>query len=110
MRLAQSILFVVDVPRMHAFYEGILGLPVLDATAGFVRLDAGGCVLALHAIPPAVAVHVAAPPVAREDGCIKLAFHTDDIDATRRALVDAGVTMREVRRFGDVALCDGIDP
>jgi catechol 2,3-dioxygenase-like lactoylglutathione lyase family enzyme len=110
MRLAQAIVFVADLPRMQAFYGGVLGLPVIDASDGFVRLDAGGSVLALHALPPAVAGPVATPPIAREDSWIKLAFHADDVDAARRALIEAGASMREVRRFGDVVLCDGIDP
>ncbi|HWU87655.1 MAG TPA: VOC family protein [Kofleriaceae bacterium] len=110
MRLAQTILFVADVPRMQAFYGGLLGLPLLDASPSFVRLDAGGSALALHAIPPGIAGPIATPPVARDDTVLKLAFHVDDLDAARRSLRDAGVIMREPRRFGDVAFCDGLDP
>jgi catechol-2,3-dioxygenase len=48
--MAQTIVFVVDVARMQAFYQGTLGLPLITAEPGWVRLDAGGVVLALHAI------------------------------------------------------------
>ena len=110
MRLAHALIFVADLPRMQAFYAGVLGLPVLDASPGFVRLDAGGAVVALHAIPPEVAGPVADPPVAREDTCLKLGFHVDDVDAERARLVAAGVTMRDPVRFGALAFCDGLDP
>jgi catechol 2,3-dioxygenase-like lactoylglutathione lyase family enzyme len=110
MRLAQAILFVADVPRMQAFYSGALGLPVIDAIEGFVRLDAGGAVLALHAIPAGHARPVADPPIAREAACVKLAFHADDVPAARQALIEAGAVMRELRRSGDVTMCDGLDP
>ena len=52
MQMAQAILFVDDVVRMQAFYQGVLGLPVITAEPDWVRLDAGGLVLGLHAIKP----------------------------------------------------------
>ena len=114
MRLAQVMLFTVDTRRMAAFYTGALGLPVIDGDpqGGFVRLDAGGCALALHAVPPDVAdrIDIQDPPRAREDCAVKLAFHVDDIDAARASLAGRGARMGETRRFGDVAICDGLDP
>ncbi|HEY2512029.1 MAG TPA: VOC family protein [Polyangiaceae bacterium] len=114
MKLAQAILFAKDVSRLRAFYEGVLGLTVIEATpAGdWVRLDAGGANLALHAIPKGVAKKIAItdPPRAREQNPIKLAFHADDPEAERARLVAQGVTMREVRRFAAVVYCDGLDP
>lgn len=108
MRMAQAILFVEDVARMQAFYQGTLGLSVITAEPGWVRLDAGGVVLGLHAIPPGP--KRPEPPPERVDACIKLCFHVDDIEATRAALVGAGVHMRKLNRYGELAFCDGIDP
>jgi catechol 2,3-dioxygenase-like lactoylglutathione lyase family enzyme len=108
MRMAQTILFVEDVARMQAFYQGTLGLPVITAEPGWVRLDAGGVVFALHAIkagPPRPE-----PPPERVDSYIKLCFQVDDVDAARAALVAAGVHMRAAHRYGEIAFCDGIDP
>ncbi len=51
MRLAQVILFAANVSRLRDFYVGALGLTVLEDTPGWIRLDAGGVVLALHALP-----------------------------------------------------------
>jgi catechol 2,3-dioxygenase-like lactoylglutathione lyase family enzyme len=106
--MAQTIVFVEDVARMQAFYQGTLGLPVITAEPGWVRLDAGGVVLALHAIKAGPGLPE--PPPERVDSCVKLCFHVDDLDAARAALVAAGVRMREPHRYGGVAFCDGIDP
>src|SRR5262245_66268453 len=108
MRMAQTILFVEDVPRMQSFYQATLGLPVITAEPGWVRLDAGGVVLALHAIKPGPAQPEPLPE--RVDSYIKLCFHVDDIDAARATLVAAGIRMRDVHHFSGVAFCDGIDP
>ena len=108
MRMAQTIVFVADVPRMQAFYQAALGLPVISAEPGWVQLDAGGVILALHAIRGGA--KLPDPPRERVDSPIKLCFHVDDVEAARAALVATGVRMREVHRHGDVAFCDGIDP
>ena len=114
MKLALAILFAKDVARLRAFYETTLELRVVDATpeGDWVRLDAGGAGLALHSIPKGIAkgIVIDDPPRAREGTPIKLAFHADDPEAERARLVARGVIMRDVRRFGDVVFCDGIDP
>jgi catechol 2,3-dioxygenase-like lactoylglutathione lyase family enzyme len=114
MKLAVAILFARDVAKLRAFYEGVLGLAVVDETpdGDWVRLDAGGAGLALHAIPKSIAknITIADPPKPRADAPLKLAFHADDPGEERKRLLALGVTMREVKRFGDVAFCDGVDP
>jgi catechol 2,3-dioxygenase-like lactoylglutathione lyase family enzyme len=113
-KLALAIVFAKDVARLRTFYETTLGLRVVDATpeGDWVRLDAGGAGLALHGIPKGVAkgIVIDDPPRAREAAPIKLAFHADDPEAERARLVERGVTMRSVRRFGTVVFCDGLDP
>lgn len=110
MRLAQALLYVTDLPRMEAFYAGELGLPLRAREPGFVQLGADGGVLALHVIPPAYAPAITTPPVAREDGTIKLGFDVDDVAAVRARLVAAGHAMREPWRHVDLLVCDGLDP
>lgn len=108
MQMAQAILFVDDVVRMQAFYQGVLGLPVITAEPDWVRLDAGGLVLGLHAIKPPRTRPEPAPE--RVEAVIKLCFRVDDVDRAREALVAAGVKMRAIYRGTDLAFCDGIDP
>jgi hypothetical protein len=50
------------------------------------------------------------PAPARESGASKLAFRADDVAAERARLVGSGVRMLEVRSFGAISLCDGLDP
>lgn len=81
MTLRRAIVFVVDLPRMVAFYRDEIGLAVIAEEDGWVELDG----VALHAIPPAIAarITIASPPVAREDTAIKLVFARDGLDAAR---------------------------
>jgi catechol 2,3-dioxygenase-like lactoylglutathione lyase family enzyme len=110
MRLAQVILFSEDVPRLAGFYRDLLGLAELQgsASSGWLRLDAGGAVLALHALP--AATPPTEQPAPRLDSYVKVCFHVDDIESTRAGLVSRGVRMREVHRHDGAAFCDGIDP
>jgi predicted enzyme related to lactoylglutathione lyase len=114
MQLVQVILFTVDISRMATFYGQELGLKLIEGTPvdGRIRLDAGGCVLALHAIPEPIAagIQIESPPRPRSDTPLKLTFHVDDIDAAKRALAGAGAIMYDVLRSDGVAMCDGLDP
>ncbi len=105
-QLAQVVLFVHDVAAMQAFYGRLLGLPPIEAADGWVRLDAGGTVLLLHA----TSVEVAQPVRPRVDTPIKLCFHVDDVDLARARLIAAGVRMDQLRGYGAVVSCDGLDP
>ena len=101
---------------MTEFYHDALGLPRVSGPAdpGWVELDAGGSVLALHAIPPRLArqISITAPPRAREETPFKLVFAVDDVAALRRHLITRGGTMFEPRAAGDgsASTCDGLDP
>jgi catechol-2,3-dioxygenase len=105
-RLAQLILFTRDAERLRDFYLETIGLTLIDESPGWIRLDAGVVVLALHDLPGEPVVD---PAVARSDSYWKPCFHADDVEAMRASLVAAGVAMGEIHRFGDVAYCGGID-
>ena len=114
MKLSQVIVFAKDVRRMRDFYTRALELTVIEETeaADLVRLDAGGPVIFLHAIPEAVArgIVIDDPPRARADNPIKLTFHTSDVGAARARLIEAGAQMSEPRCFDAIEICDGVDP
>lgn len=103
------ILFTEDVSRLRAFYASILELDVLEESEGWVRLDAGGCALALHAIHGPRAGGESLGP-RRADSYLKVAFYAADVAAERARLVAAGARMDEVKTFGAISLCDGLDP
>lgn len=103
------IVFTEDVSRLRAFYAQVLGLEVIEESEGRVRLDAGGGALALHAIrgPRAGGEGLGSR---RADGYLKVAFYAGDVAAARARLVAAGARMDEVKTFGEISLCDGLDP
>src|SRR5262245_56238695 len=109
MRVGTIIVFTEDVSRLGAFYAQVLGLDVIEESEGWVRLDAGGCALALHAISGPRAGGVGVGP-RRVDGYLKVAFYAADVAAERARLVAAGARMDEVKTFGEINLCDGLDP
>ena len=112
MNLRTAMIFVADLPRMLAFYRDGLGLVprLATATDRWVELDAGGGVVALHAIPAellATLEDLTVPPQPREDTPIKLIFETEDLEGARAHLATCGATMGEVSSWGS---CDGLDP
>jgi catechol 2,3-dioxygenase-like lactoylglutathione lyase family enzyme len=93
-KLAIAMVFAKDIERMTAFYRDGLGLVVLPAECqlGWVVFDTGGTRFALHAIPPHIAaeIGIAEPPMAREEGAIKLIFAAPDVEAACARLTAAG--------------------
>lgn len=112
-KLSRVILFVKDMDRMTAFYRDVIGLaPAAGAAEGFTPLDGEGCQLALHAIPAeyATGIELKVPPEPRTSTPMKVCFYSDNPLAVRDALLERGVVMREPSQFGDLVLCDGLDP
>ena len=107
MQLFRTILFVKDLPKMAAFYEHTLGLQPKSETRtnDWAEFDASGTILALHAIPAAIAatIDISSP---REQSPIKLCFFVTDLPTERARLEAAGVTFID-RPWGSV---DALDP
>jgi len=115
LRVSRIILFANDMEKMTPFYEAIIGLRRVgtpEDSDDFVALDAGGVHLCLHRIPEQYArdVEVAIPPVAREGTPIKVCFHSPDVRHARGVLESRGARLGPVREFGNLHVCDGIDP
>jgi predicted enzyme related to lactoylglutathione lyase len=102
MKLQMAMLFAKDMERMTAFYRDGLGLAVLpeSSSEGWVVFDAGGALLALHVIPPAIAsgIEITDPPEPRSNTPIKLIFQTPDLDAACARLATLGATILPPRR------------
>ena len=104
------MIFAKDMDRMTAFYRDAVGLRLIPEARqeGWVEFDAGGCRLALHAIPADIAkdIQITTPPRPRSNTPIKLVFETPDLEAARAHLVSQGAVMHEPRK----GACDGLDP
>jgi catechol 2,3-dioxygenase-like lactoylglutathione lyase family enzyme len=108
--LSRLILFVDDIERMSYFYEGVLGLEKLPGgTDGFVCFSAGASQVCLHSLPAEYRSNGGEYPQ-REDTYVKFVFHSTDVAADRQHLLDNGVRMNEVVRYGEMEFCDGADP
>jgi catechol 2,3-dioxygenase-like lactoylglutathione lyase family enzyme len=111
MELRRAIIFVKDLEKMATFYRDGLGLrPIRERSQpGWLELQAGPGLLALHAIPPSIAdaIEITLPPAARDEGAIKLVFEAPDLAAARDHLTAHGALMGQPHAWG---ACDGTDP
>lgn len=112
MPFAAAVMFVDNVDRISAFYQGVAGMAVVHADDEHVVLEAEGFQLIVHAIPHADADESTAYSL-REDGCIKLCLPVVSIGAARAVAVGLGGELwppeREWHARG-VRVCDGRDP
>lgn len=80
----QAMIFVKDMTRMLAFYRGALGFSLRadESNAEWAELDVRDGVLALHAVPRAVAATISIESPARERARtpIKPVFETADLE------------------------------
>ncbi len=92
--LQRAILFTKNLAGMSSFYATVTGLrPSAEtATPSWVELQSHGSSLALHAIPPALAVTISitTPPRPRTDTAIKLVFAVPDVAAAQARVVELG--------------------
>ena len=82
--IMQILVPVADVERAAAFYEGVLGLPLLFRYPGNAFFDAHG-----------VRIYLATPSEPGYAGPATLYFRVDDVGATFDRLVAAGAAIRE---------------
>src|SRR5260221_6721170 len=98
--LKRIVLFAPDMLRMTALYrDDVLGLPLRIDEPGFKEFDAGGCGIALHNGSSKIG---ARPP--------KLNFWSDDVAATREALIARGAKLGKVMAGPGLTRCEGKEP
>lgn len=96
MRLARTILFAKEVPKLSAFYCEALGLarlPTEYPPEDWAVLDAGGTQLALHRVPEPwnADIRISDPPQVRSGSPHKMVFEVEDIEKVRGELLARGV-------------------
>jgi predicted enzyme related to lactoylglutathione lyase len=114
MKLACSMLYVKDFPRMREFYGNMLrAQPVnTELTDTWALFDLGGSGFALHAIPAEDGgkTGLSSPPPKREQGPVKLIFAVEDLSAERARLEAMGITMLQRSWQESTESCDCVDP
>jgi catechol 2,3-dioxygenase-like lactoylglutathione lyase family enzyme len=99
MKIRRIVMFTSRMEAMTAFYRDVIGLELQVNEKGWKDFDAGGINLALHNGTSEVGRR---PP--------KLVFHSDDVAATREALIRRGAKMGKVKSGSGLDLCEGADP
>lgn len=82
--VGQILIPVSDVDRAVAFYQDVLGLPVLMRFPGIAFMDADG-----------IRLYLATVPQAEFQGRASVYFWVDDVTGAHRRLVERGALDRE---------------
>lgn len=109
------VLFVVDVPRVSAFYRELASMTLLHQDDSHVGLATHGLELVVHQLrgKPPVTTDTLGRPALREDSYWKLALPVASIAAARTTAAMLGGGLKspeqewEARGF---RACDGYDP
>jgi predicted enzyme related to lactoylglutathione lyase len=90
------VIYAKNKRRVSAFYQGVLGLEVVESDAAFDLLAGPSVEVVVHAIPKAWAagITISRPPVLREDAAIKPVFAVASLDAARQAAQRLGGGLR----------------
>lgn len=104
-RLVSLIVYANDPEASRSFYERQLGLPLIDASRGSARLDAGGIKLQVE---PALEHGVWL--AGRRDDSSDIVFLVDDLEAVRADLEGRGVEFIRRRSYEVGAVTDFYDP
>ena len=112
---AGLVVFAKSVKKLSAFYARTLGLEVLESARSHHLLRGNGYEVVVHAIPAKIAreVHIAKPPVLREDSAMKPSFVVPDLQALRLAVVATGGWLKPDDMAWTIrghAVLDGCDP
>lgn len=99
------MLYVDDLAESREFYERRLGLRVIEADEGSVKLDAGLVILWL-----ARAADYGVTLTGESDDASDLVFLVDDINAVRQALEARGIEFRRRRTYEIGLVTDFYDP
>ncbi len=105
LQIIYLILYVNDLGKSRAFFEGALGLRLLEQDAGSVKYDTGHVLLCLHR---ASDYGITLP--ASLDHTTDIVFLADDIEGVRAALNRRGVQLTPTVRYEIGAIADCYDP
>ncbi len=112
---ASSVIYVVDLSRMGAFYERCFGLVTVESEDSYRVLESEAWLLTLVRAPSRIAakIEITAPPRRRADAPIKLTFAVRSIAETRARAAELGGQIDPPDTqwvFRGSLRCDGIDP
>lgn len=110
---AGLFIYAKDVVTLAAFYEQLLGMQRLHATAEIVVLQSPDMQLVLHAMPAqyAAAVTIESPPRRREDTALKFFFTVPELATARDVAAGlGGEVLAEQWPGRGFRACNAVDP
>jgi hypothetical protein len=113
--LPSVVLFVADVERVAAFYQGVAAMQRVAAGAEHELLESPGFQLVIHRLrgEPEPTRDENGSPLVREDAYSKLCLPVDAIAAARSRALSLGGYLRPPEdewQARDFRACDGHDP
>lgn len=112
---AAAVIYAKDVARLGTFYARVAGLALTHADAGHASLESAA--MQLFIVAPradiAAGIHIAQPPVARENTALKFIFPVASLVAARAAAAEGGGALKPAGaewEFNGHRHCDGHDP
>jgi predicted enzyme related to lactoylglutathione lyase len=112
---ASSVIYVMDLPKMGAFYEQCFGLATVASEDSYRVLESEAWLLTLVRVPSRIAetIEITDPPRRRVDAPVKLTFGVRSISETRATAAELGGQIDPPSaqfEFRGSLRCDGIDP
>jgi predicted enzyme related to lactoylglutathione lyase len=112
---ASSVIYVLDLPKMGAFYEQCFGLATVEHGESFHVLESDAWLFTLVQAPSRIAdaIEITNPPRRRTDAPLKLVFGVRSIAETRASAAQLGGQIDPVDtqwEFRGSLRCDGTDP
>lgn len=100
--LRGAMIFTENVDTLREFYHEVLGFSIVGEDSGFVQLDMGGAILALHS--------GLRSGVVGKRAAVEISFYAEDVERTRKELILRGAKVESVALLGELRLCKGFDP
>jgi predicted enzyme related to lactoylglutathione lyase len=112
---ASSVIYVIDLPKMGAFYEQCFDLVTVASEDSYRVLESEAWLLTLVKAPSRIAstIEITDPPRRRADAPVKLTFGVRSIADVRERAAGLGGRIDPLDaqfEFRDSLRCDGIDP
>jgi predicted enzyme related to lactoylglutathione lyase len=111
--MSSLVIFSVNVPRLAAFYEAVLGAKPHLEPSGDIRLSGDHEEVLVHSIPAKIAktIEVRTPPEPREGSAIKPAFDVESLEAALEQVnAKGGMVTARTFSIGGLTRHDVIDP
>ena len=112
-KVSSLVVFSIDVQRLAAFYEFVLGAKPLKEPSGDIRLVNDRDEVLIHSIPKKIAkdIEISSPPAPRENSPLKPVFDVASLETSLDSVEAAGgvVTTRTFSLNG-LTRHDVLDP